>query len=115
MNEGSDNPPPIKAKDGHIVPHGSYTAYNRWKCRCLKCKAKNADMAREWRAKKAQRPVGAPRKKDPPPHGTRSRYTSKTYPCGPPACAACRKANTDYEKERQRLSRRGLTLRAEWE
>lgn len=112
MNEGSGNPPPIIAKDGHEVPHGTYTAYNRWKCRCIKCKAKNAEMGREWRAKREQRAVGQPRPKVVPEHGTRSRYNSKTHPC---RCARCRKANTDYEKERQWLRRRGLTLKAEWE
>ncbi len=117
MNEGSDNPPPIKAKDGHIVPHGSYTAYNRWKCRCNKCRDENARRAREYRERKAQSEGRTQRvvRKGVPAHGTRSRYTSKKHPCGPPACEKCRAANSEYQAERERLARAGLTLKADWE
>lgn len=117
MNEGLEDPPDIIAGDGHVVAHGTYTAYNRWKCRCVKCRAENRRRGQEYRDRKAQSEGRQlrDRVKGIPPHGTRSRYTSKKYPCGPPACEACKKANTEYQAERQRLARAGLTLKADWE
>lgn len=113
MNEGMEDPPEIRTQDGRLVPHGSYTAYNRWKCRCVKCRATNAAAARRQREQKAQqegRKFVSPKKV--PDHGTRSRYNSKKFRC---RCEACVQANNDYQKERARLVRAGISLRPEWE
>lgn len=109
-----EDPPPIIANDGHVVPHGTYTAYNRWKCRCVECRAENARKAQERRELKAQQEGRRlrPKVKGVPPHGTRSRYTSKKHHCD---CQRCLDANRQYQAERQRLLRRGLTLKADWE
>ena len=114
MNEGMKNPPPIIALDGHLVPHGTYTAYNRWGCRCVACRAENASKAQMYRERRAQEEGRRIRDKVKgiPPHGTRSRYTSQKHGC---RCEACAAANRQYQAERQRLARRGLTLKADWE
>lgn len=114
MNEDMQDPPPIKAQDGHIVPHGTYTAYNRWGCRCIACRAENTRKAQEYRERKAQEEGRTlrPKVKGIPPHGTRSRYTSKKHRC---RCGQCCNANRKYQAERQWLRRRGLTLKADWE
>jgi hypothetical protein len=113
MNEGKTNPPKIIAKDGHVVPHGTYTAYNRWKCRCVACREVNAEKARLRRHMKAQREgrvIKTPNIE--PEHGTRSRYTSSKHRC---RCDLCRQANSTYQAGRARLVRAGIPLRPEWE
>lgn len=113
MNEGLQDPPEIRAKDGHLVPHGTYTAYNRWKCRCVHCRAANARVSRERNERKAaQQGRKRRQQKKVPDHGTRSRYTSPVYRC---RCDDCVQANRDYQAERQRLVRAGISLKPEWE
>lgn len=114
MNEGMEDPPPIIAKDGHVVPHGTGTAYTRWHCRCTRCRENNATKASEYRQRKANREGRQirPIVKGDPPHGSRSRYTSVKLRC---RCDECSQANRDYQAERQRLIRAGIKMTPEWE
>jgi hypothetical protein len=96
---------PIIARDRwgneHEVAHGTATAYNRHKCRCEDCRAAWAEVMRRYRNSSGTRSKAE--------HGTRSKYV------GGCRCDGCRKANSDYQSERQRLKRQGISMRAEWE
>lgn len=104
MNENEENPPPIIKLDGTEVPHGTYTAYNRWGCRCTACRAENATIARNRRGVHSDRSE--------PEHGTRARYTSRKWKC---RCDECKKANSDYVSEWKRLKNQGIPMNAPWD
>jgi hypothetical protein len=69
--------------------HGTVSSYRY--CKCSKCRAAKAEANRTRKSKRLGKKV-TPRQ--PPSHGTRSRY--QHYKC---RCDACRKAQTEYVKQ----------------
>ena len=94
--------PDIVRIDGSLVPHGTATAYRKWKCRCYLCTEAQTDACRESRGPSAGRAVIAT-------CGTRSGYTKGCR------CAGCTTANSEYQRGYQYLRRQGISYTPDWE
>jgi hypothetical protein len=77
-------------------PHGSITRYQRFRCRCAKCRAANARSHRDLRKRRAQSQVAERIQ-----HGVRSSYVN--HGC---RCEACKTAARQYNAAGWRRRRR---------
>jgi hypothetical protein len=71
--------------------HGTFSGYNRHRCRCVECTRVQVDYVTEWRKRKASEPL--------PPwavHGQVNTYAN--YSC---RCELCRAAYSTYRKQRR--------------
>ena len=98
MSGGRRPDPPQEPVDlpGSLT-HGSFQAYQVWKCRCQECQ----DYVRKYaqRARVVRTVLGVPRGVR---HG--SKYTYSYYRC---RCDACCEARRSYDRERYELRQRG--------
>lgn len=70
-----------------LPDHGTMARYNFYRCRCERCRARNAIRVDRQR----QRHYPLPKDPDDPRHGTTSFYTNNGCRCG-----RCTQAMTDY-------------------
>lgn len=94
--------PDIFRKDGSLVPHGTATAYRKWKCRCYLCTDAQTEAVRASRGPSSGRAVIAT-------CGTRSGYTKGCR------CKVCTAANAVYQRGYQYLRRKGISYTPDWE
>jgi len=71
--------------------HGKRSTYNKYKCRCDKCRAANTDYLRLSRIRKLAKLTD-----DSHLHGTRNAYMNMKC-----RCERCKKANTEYQRARR--------------
>jgi hypothetical protein len=82
-----------KGFPGTKAPHGTYSRYIYWDCRCAKCRRFVRERRRE---RNGNLPLEEYKAKIEPKHGTESRYTG--YAC---RCDLCREASRLARRERR--------------
>jgi hypothetical protein len=82
-----------KGHPGTKAPHGTYSRYLYWDCRCAKCRRFVRERRRE---RVGSLPLEEYLAKIEPAHGTESRYNG--YSC---RCDLCREASARARRERR--------------
>lgn len=80
------------------VKHGSYTAWQKYRCRCEKCLHHMRTTNKATQVRRASKPVP-----EDVPHGRLSTYNY--YAC---RCDKCKEARYAYDRERYELIVRGV-------